>query len=315
MNWIQAYIDAIKTHLPAAKREDLGEELKALLEESLEADTGKNASQLSEAETLAWLKSREHPSLVAARYQERRCLIDEDSFPLFKLTLRYVLIGLALAYGALELLSWLSSGNGISLHDLAANIARAGLLAFAGLVIAFHYFGNCFNAKERLAKWNPNDLPDPDSKWEREPISSSLAGLVFTGIFFLLLNGLLGRAANYVGGPVEEAVALLPWINAVLIGSLLLYGALLLKPRWSVAMLSIDLALALAAAAIAFRLLQISPLVEGTLGSPESAGNLARLEPLGDLHLRAVVIIILAVSLYEAGRDLWRIARLARRRA
>lgn len=315
MNWIQAYIDAIKTNLPATKREDLGEELKALLEESLEADTGKGASQLSEAETLAWLRSREHPSLVASRYQERRCLVDEDSFPLFKLTLRYVLIGLAVAYGGLELVGVLTSGTGISLQDLAARIARSGLLAFAGLVIAFHYFGRRFNAKERLAKWNPKDLPDPDSKWEHEPVSSSIAGLVFTGIFFLMLNGVLGGVPRFVGEPVAEAVAYLPSINAVLVGSMLLYATMLLKSRWNIASLSIDLALALAAGAISYGLLQISPFAAIMPGSPEQAENLARLKHWGDLHFRIVVIIILAVSLFEAGRDLWRIVKLARRRA
>jgi hypothetical protein len=326
MNWIHAYIHAIKTNLPQNRREDIATELETLLEASIEADTGKPSSELSEAESLAWLKTREHPALVAIRYQDRRALIDEDTFPLFKLTVRYVLIGLAIAYTVLAFLSAFTGhpkNYAVSLSHLAGNILHSGLIAFAGITLIFHFFGKYFDARTCLAKWNPRELPDPAKKWVQEPYSSSIAGLIFTGIFLLFINGFLTGILSGLSRPdspvfharlVEEALVLLPWINTVLIASILLYGLMILKPHWSTATLTFNALIALGSAWIAFQLQRITPMVEFVSESMDSTIQMDTVLGILNTSLKTVLIIIALANLFEAGRDIWRIIQLRGRR-
>ena len=326
MNWINAYITAIKTNLPRNQREDIASELEGLLEESLEADTGKASSELSEEESLNWLKTREHPALVAIRYQDRRALIDEDTFPLFKLTLRYALIGLAVAYTVLAILSAFSAGDGgyaVSLTRLGGNILHSGLLAFASITLVFHFFGKHFNAREHLAAWNPKDLPDPGKKWEQEPYASSIAGLVFSGIFLLFLNGFLTGVLDGLTNReapalrawlVEEAAALLPWINAVVIVSILMHAVMILRPRWSTATLAFHALVGLASAVIAFQLQNVSPMFRIVSDSMEHAEQVDRLVGIVNASARMGLVTVALISLFEAGRDIWRMIQLGGRR-
>lgn len=326
MNWINAYINAIKTNLPRDKREDIGSELETLLQESLERETGKPSSELTEDETLAWLRKRDHPALVASSYQERRCLIDEDTFPLYKLTVRYAFIGLAVAYTALAILRAFASGHegfGISIAQLGGSILHSGLLAFASITLVFHFFGKRFNARERLANWNPKDLPDPGKKWEQEPYSSSIAGLIFTGIFLLFINGFLTGVLDGLVNQkvsvlrsrlVEEAASLLPWINAVLVISILLYATMILRPRWSTATLTAHSLIALASAVIAYQLQDISPLIAIDAHSMENAEQIDQLTSIVNTSTRVALLIVVLTNLYEAGRDIWRMVQLGGRR-
>ncbi len=324
MNWIHAYIEAVKTNLPREKREDIGEELRTILEESFEGETGRRAQELSEEEGLAWLRTREHPSLVAGRYQERRCLVDEECFPLFKLTLRYVLAGLTVGYAGLAFLGALASGDGhysVSLTGLAADVLRGGLLAFAGVTLAFHFFGKTFSARNCLADWNPRDLPDPSLKWEQEPWSSSVGGLVCSGIALLLLNGFLPGLAGATSRwsfaevtVVSEAAALLPWINVALVGWILLHSYLLLKPRWSVASLAANMALSGGGALIVYALQGSQPLFALAEGQVETADRLVRLLGWANGAARVALLIVLAGSLFELARSGWRVSRIWGRR-
>ena len=324
MNWIHAYINAIKTNLPRHKRDDIALELETLIEETLEADTGKRPSDLSEAETLNWLKTRDHPALVAMRYQDRRTLIDEDSFPLYKLTVHYAIIALTVVYILLEVLSAFSSQGGgpsISVTRLAGNILHSSLLAFASITLVFHFFGRHFNARKCLAKWNPKELPDPAKRWEMEPYADSIAGLIFTGIFLLFINGLLTGIVSEISNStvirfhlVESAATLLPWINATLIASMGLSALMILRPQWSTATLALHAAIALASAILALQLQSVSPMFELLTESTSHPEQLDRLTRIVSTSGRTVLTIIAIVSLYELVRDLWRMIQLGGRR-
>lgn len=300
-----------------------------MLEESLERETGKAPGALSDEEAIAWLKTRPHPALVAAGYQERRSLVGEEVFPLYKITLRYVLIGLAVAYAAVAFLkAWSSEQQGvfISVPGLLGDIVHSGLMAFAVITLIFHFCGKYFNAGECLANWNPKDLPDPTQKWEQESRSSSVGGLVFTGIFLLVLNGLLlgvsedgGDEASSVLNlqAVTSAVEWLPWINAVLIASILLYGFMIVKPYWSATTLAFNAILSAGTAIIAYHLQGISPLFEMAPGIAENAQVAEGAETLLGMvntSLRIALLIVCLVSVWEVARDIWRLSRLGTRR-
>ncbi len=325
MNRIAAYIEAVKTNLPKAQREDLGDELRSLLEESHEAALGKSAAEASEAETIAWLKTREHPALLASRYHTRRVLIDEDSFPLYKLALRYALIGIALAHIGASLFAALSSGHYVlPVFSIVSSIVHVGLLAFAAITLTFHFFSQHLRASAQLARWDPRDLPDPSHKWAQEPYADSIAGLVFTAIFALFINGMLGSFIDGASGHrfqsvafnfMPEAAKLLPWINGVLLGSILLYAALIARPRWSILTLAASAALSFGVAAICGQLLTVTPLIE--IVSKPAATRFPDQETLLawiDISLRIGLIIVVSISLFEAMRSLWRMGRLGKGR-
>lgn len=324
MNWIAAYINAVKTNLPKKQKEDIGEELQTLLEESFVRDLEKQPEESSEAEVLEWIRKREHPALVAARYYERRNLVDEDSFPLFKITLQYVFYGLCVAYVSIALLRAFTTGDyTLSLTNLAGNILHSGLIAFACVTLIFYFFGSKIASKDLLSNWNPKDLPNPDNKWEQTPWSDSISSLVFTTVFLLLINGFLGHIAQTIGGQRFEGVQLnivdhvrahLPAINAVLIGSILLYAFMLFKPYWSTLTLSTNLILNLATAVIAYQLTNYDSFVAIASGSLDSAAELPKFIGMINTSIRVALFIVLIISLYEMARGAYRLNQLGTRR-
>ncbi|EDY81981.1 hypothetical protein VDG1235_1601 [Verrucomicrobiia bacterium DG1235] len=324
MNWIAAYLNAVKTNLPRAKREDLGEELQTLLEEEFESANGKPTSQATEPEILAWLRTQEHPTLVASRYHDRRVLIDEDAYPLFKLTLRYALIGIAVAITSATVITAVANGTFyLSPFDLLGRILEACLLGFASVTLVFHYFGRALNAQSHLAKWKPEELPDPQLKWEHEPWANSIAGLVFTSLFLLFINGFLTSVAQAISGEppkflqlklVEEAATFLPWINLVSIVSILLYAYQIVKPYWSAATLSVHAALAAGTAWIVYHLRHVDPFLQLANLPEDKAQQASQLVSWVNTSISVTLNIVLLVSLYEIGRNLYRIKLLGKRR-
>lgn len=324
MNWIAAYLNAVKTNLPRAKREDLGEELQTLLEEEFESANGKTTSEATDPEILAWLRTREHPTLVASRYHDRRVLIEEDAYPLFKLTLRYSLIGIVVALVSAAVITAIANGDFyISPVDLIARLLKSCLLGFASVTLVFHYFGRYLNAQSHLAKWKPEELPDPNLKWEQEPWANSIAGLVFTSLFLLFINGFLTNVAQAVTSEpskflqlklVEEAAAFLPWINLVSTSSILLYAYQIVRPYWSAATLSLHAALAAGTAWIVYHLRNVDPFLQLANLPDDKAQQASELVSWVNTSISVTLNIVFLVCLYEIGRNLYRIKLLGNRR-
>jgi len=327
MNWINAYIHAVKKELPAKNRDDLAEEFETLLTERLEEETGKSSAQLSEAEALEWLKKQEHPALAAAGYQERRSLVSEDSFPLFKLTLKYVLIGLLVAYGALTALQALGSAHSAYINKallaMGGNLLQSSLIAFAVVTLIFHFFGDQLNAREKLASWNPKELKLPAGRWEVISMPSAIAALVFTSLFILLINGLLDNSIERLNNEnftfirpqfTQAVLAYLPWFNGILITNVFLYCIQIVRRQWSTTTLIIHLILCLATVAILSQLRGVTPIVELQIIPGKEAAELEKLNGIINTSLHIAFIIAILVNIGEALRDIYRMVKLGTRR-
>lgn len=256
MNWLERYIFAVKAHLPASLREDVGAELLADLEDELEHRREQLGRELTETEVKSLLQERGHPLLVAANFQPRRTLVSEELFPLYSLIMKWLLIGVIVVHGV----SWLSQ---LAVHadpnfirsglQTAWGMFNSALYCFAWLTLIFYVIGESADRTQLFQNWHPESLPKVSAG--AEPISrvGTVIELVFTGFMLIWLNRQIPSGA---GAPPlqllfsEAWLGLLPWINVTLVGVLALGFAKLLFPYWNRSKLVLEALLLLPAIAL-----------------------------------------------------------------
>ena len=98
MDLLERYLRAVGQYLPEATRQDTLLELRANLEEQMEAQAEERQRPLSEADVADVLRAHGRPHTVAARYLPQRWLIGPGLFPHYLLTLRKALPFVLLLY-------------------------------------------------------------------------------------------------------------------------------------------------------------------------------------------------------------------------
>lgn len=239
MNWLVRYIDAVKAQLPPKTADDVAAEIRSLLEDEIEAREAERGRPLDEAELLELIRGKGHPMQVAARYHERRTLVDEDLFPLYKTSLQYLLLGLLLLH-LLQASSAVLSGNAWNpLHVLIGlwwDFGHAALLGFATLTLAFFLFQAPLRRHAGLSDWQPRNLPQVRSETQAIGRGSSVFEFIFDLFLLRVLNmGMFAPQSSFaIIGWSEQA---LPWVRmlSLLIAlSLLLTVVNLFQPWWTV---------------------------------------------------------------------------------
>ncbi len=256
MNWLERYIFAVKAHLPARLREDVGAELLADLEDELEHRREQLGRDLTEAEVKDLLRQRGHPLSVAAGFQPRRTLVSEELFPLYSLILKWLLIGVIAVQGA------------IGLSQLAAqadpNFVRAGLqtawsmfnavlYSFAWLTLTFYLIGESAERAPMFRNWRPESLPRVSAGAEPISRTGTTIELVFMGFALVWINQQILEGPGDTPFQLlfsEAWIGLLPWINATMVGVLALGLAKLLFPYWNRTKILLDAVLFLPAIAL-----------------------------------------------------------------
>lgn len=221
MNLIDRYVQAVKTYLPAKKREDVGEELLSLLHEKLDDMRMENNGQLSEQDEVDFLKRQGHPMTVAARYQEQQVLVSETLYPLYRQFIKWtllILVSIKVFYFALGMVEgW----EGLSLKDFIGDTFESILLAWASLTLLFHFGGRFLEKRHLLEYWNPRALPALRTDWQCMPRSDSIPSLFGNLILLGFINGLAPFHAEHISIVASaEFAALLPWANGILLFSL-----------------------------------------------------------------------------------------------
>jgi hypothetical protein len=176
LDLIHRYAHEVAAWLPRKQREDVKQELRALLEETLEERARAAGRPADEGLAVEVLREFGQPGKVALRYRaEPQYLIGPEWFPYYIFWSMIVLIGVAAVFG-LALLVPALGGPGDRLPDL---LQRHGLLDmalnyFQLAVMNLGFLTLVFAVLERLVKqkpgdkpeeWNPRDLPavkDPD---------------------------------------------------------------------------------------------------------------------------------------------------------
>lgn len=238
MNWLARYIDAVKTQLPQQTADDVAAEIRSTLEDEIEARETERGRPLDEAELLELIRSKGHPMQLAAQYHERRTLVDEALFPLYKTSLKYLLLGLLFLH-LMQASSGVLSGNAWNpLRVLVGfwwDFGHAALLGFATLTLAFFVFQAQLRRHAGLSDWQPRELPQVRSQTQAIGRGSSVFEFILNLFLLRILNLDVLGSQSYFGiiGWSEQA---LPWVRvlSVLIAlSLLLTVINLFQPWWT----------------------------------------------------------------------------------
>lgn len=247
-DWLQRYVDNVRTYLPARLREDLGNELYSDLQDQrddLEQSLGRAPT---EAEIFNLLKQKGHPMAIAAAYQPRRTLVSEPLFPLYLQVLKWTLLVLAVlsAVGAVGSLYGEASPKLVpAAVGWLAGLYESGIHAFAWVTLVFYLAGEGLSYRRVFANWNPHSMPKVVDSGRRIKRFDSVVEFVVTLLAMAWLNDMwllpgTGKASLALSPAFS---ALLPWLNLALGASVLMSLYKLFSPFWTRSRLLADTAL------------------------------------------------------------------------
>ena len=309
MELVDLYLQAVRSWLPKARREDILAELSDDLRSQIEDKEAELGRKLNETEVEAILKRFGNPILVAERYQPHRQLIGPALFPEYWLVLRIVL-GITILVLAIVIVSTLAIGNPLPKSFLmfpGVLFAEFGLLTFVYAVRERFY---------RPEDWNPRSLPrvatKPEEKWGPQS-AYRLAIAAIPSLWWLA--GM--RFPFLIFGPFFKFTPL--W-RAFFLPILLLPLAEiarqtigLLRPQWTQLQSTARLVMSSASLVICYFLLRAGDLVEITDAARKWGGADTDVWWVVGISITATLYLGLAitciVSALTLTKELWRLFR------
>ena len=248
MTLIELYLDEIRRQLPPKNREDILNEIRSTLMDTLEDRRETMGEAPDEETTKAVLKEFGAPREVARQYGAQTYLIGPHFFPTYLQVLKIVLI----VMGALNIFGLLiavisQSGFEPTLFETILEIVTSFL---ASLFTAFGVVTLSFAVIERAMPeeikikvdqtWSPDDLLK-DAEQEAVSLTGQAIEITLGLVFITLLNFFLDRIGIYylsdsgwVSAPIlnESFMRYIPWITATAVFDILLNLALIRKGVW-----------------------------------------------------------------------------------
>ena len=237
MSWVDRYVAAVERSLPAADREDVGEEIRSLLEEKLSEAEEAKGEPLTEEEVLEQVGELGHPLQVASRYGDQRALVSAALFPLYKRVVKLLFLGVVVVL----ILSGVVSASGLAPwwpSDMGHHVQMVGWWFLGFLTLGF-YLADGALRKSVFEGWDPRRLPTVE-RGAPIPLVESLAALVFCALWFAILSGLSSdfswSAATGRSGTPWATTILYAKVQVVL--AMVLDAVSLFRPWWSRAKLA-----------------------------------------------------------------------------
>lgn len=309
MEMIERYLYAICKNLPAKSRKDIEEELRSSIMDAIEARTGSNPP--TDEDIAAVLKEFGAPKKVALNYTKSGSyLIGPELYDIYirvlKIMMALALIGTAIGFIAE------TAKNGTTPIDFANFIGElfsAVFSAVGSITIIFAIIERVnpdlgMNITKRNKEWNPKDLPPVPKTYEYVKFSEVIVGMVFTVLFFMILNYFpsifsayfhAGNPNTMISIPVNFSVLqpFMPYINILLCLSFIKYTFLLIQGRHKTRTFILEIIGGLGALAVVAFLIY-SPSVIDLSGLDSSVVNIGNVQNLKDI-LVAVFRGILAL--------------------
>lgn len=313
MNWLERYIEGVKRYLPGKNREDIGEEIMSVLTDKREAEEEKLGHEMDEKELKVWIGAQDHPIIVASGYQKQRELIPSELFPQYLVALKialFIILGLNVLSAALYILG---GGDfhflGI-LSRLFGGLIENSLLAFAAITLVFHFLGNHISKVEFFDKWNVENLPQTGHKWLAVPVGELIFEIIaYVFALGVLQVGLINEWGTWWEGGISvntEVYNLVIWVQVVIVLFLVHRLWLVIRPKWDVAKLLVNIGLTGLGLYVLTMLLNVEPFV---FFDPAFVTDHPNIDRDGWLNrsITITLFIVSAVYIYEIGRDLYRI--------
>lgn len=240
---IDRYVNEVGQYLPRKTRADIEMELRSLLLDTLEEQSGGEPTPKIAAELL---REFGHPEDIAAQYRPEEFLIGPKLFPTYKMvvTITVGIIGVLHLLG-LGFVSWQSGGEAFVDQALSfilsfgrSVIINAGVVTFVFAVIE-RVSGDSLDVPVKM--WDPFALP-PVKDLDRINRVEFVVGIFFMVAFIAWLNFF----PNWFGGVnidgdgsgifvlvTAEFLALIPWFTASVLLEVLLKTAVLIRGRWN----------------------------------------------------------------------------------
>ena len=327
MKLIDLYVAEVGRHLPAKNREDIEKEIRSMIEDMLDEQTG--GQEPSEDQVVEVLTKLGPPDKIAESYQPSRYLIGPELFPSFVTTARIVLaitiffsllgMGVSLGKSAPGLDSF-----GESLIEAFANLIQS-LFTSLGVVVLIFGLIQWFapKVKSTTTPWDPRKMkavPDGD----RVKIGEAVTEIVFSALAIILFNffpqyagaGFINNDGSWTIGLVsaltDSFFRLLPWFTLVWGLEILLNIALIALGRWQTVTHWIDVAIKVLSLAVAYAVLTAEPLFGFTEQALLQAGwpadvaqAFAETQPLFYTLFRIAVGVGMAAGVFELGKKLY----------
>jgi hypothetical protein len=315
---VDRYVDAVKRYLPARCREDVGAELRNILEEKLESAAQHSGQPPSDDEIARVLREHGHPYQVALAYHPRRALVSERAYPLYRRVLGISLALYLLVAVALELLRLEHHQGPWALSLVPDFLGSVGAALMTGLIIitlVFHFFGEQLASNPFFWRMDPRRLPPVTERWANIPLAATFVNVIATVIGLCVLS----MAQSYVATGVEVriapgAFAYLHPLRVLAFGLLALYTVNLFQRYWTKAKLLAFGALASGVVACLIAIVAAPVLMHFTLTAPAAAARGAADSLWGpfmaNLNLRIALAIVAAKVLYDAALSLLRAVRM-----
>jgi hypothetical protein len=310
MNWLDWYVEAVRRYLPARVRDDVAEEIRSTLQERVD-DAADEDGITSEDAQLRVLTEFGHPLRVAAAYQDRRVLISEPLFPIYRQAVKY--IGIAML--TLFIVSSVLEMTGMVPGGLGVDLVWVGLLYFALLTLGFHLLDRHLQQADLLGRWNPRQLPPAHPDVPGIPLGDSIASVAFLLVWFWLLTGVSSDTswAALTGRADTLGASIVLWLRIHALLALAMSVVNVFRPWWTPAKLAIEAGISLVFLVVMARLLlqwdlATEVLTAGYTGTSEWVRT--GLPASVNITIRGVLIAMIAISGHEIVTCFRRIRRL-----
>jgi hypothetical protein len=320
MNLIDRYVNEVTDRLPEKMREDLGKEIRSLIEDTLE-DRARQTGKAVDDEILVneVLKDFGSPAKMAASYLPPRYLIGPRLYPIFWLVFRIVLGITALVWvitlgvNLAETATSFAAGIDLLVSSIASFFGSA--MAVLGNIVLIFIFIEWLMpkvTKEKEDNWDPRSLEDRREQ-DKVSLPESIAGIVFTLIVMLLFNvypqwigvGFLdGGKITFSPMLTDVFFKFLPALNIVWILELVKYAVLIRDNKWAGFTRWMDIGLHVAGIAIAAAMIAGAPIA--VLPANSVFGSEPDLVNLFKYLVSGVLVVIIVGSTVDVVRSIVR---------
>lgn len=312
MDLIDRYIAAVRRHLPAARQDDIAQELRDSLRSDAEEREQELARPLSEDEQSELLKKHGHPWLMASRYRPQQYLIGPALYPYYRQALTaslfWVVLPITLFGGAIRAIMADDLAR-IWPHVIGA-AWNGGIYAIGIVTIVFAILEHERVRITALDRWDPKQLPrQPEVR--TVPRSESLISLVVTLTFVVWWIGVVRGpdSIRYSGESVQVTGASI-WLDLywpillVAAGSAMVCLLDLVRPWRSAPVSVVKIVVGLAQIAVVVMLFRAGTWVEVSADAT-GAVQAARVAFVLNNTVRICLAGIATVAGWEILREAW----------